>query len=216
MTKENSGYSVESSTWSLMDGKTTSIPLAGDYDVTLSAGWQVGRFTTAGAGNVGLSVSLAWPTKITSAINDSTTSITINNASASPKSGVSNTVAAIDVPGASHEIVVVTNRSGSNLTVTRGSQGTTAVSHLINAPVFILPNQTDNQLEQVGLSVLVPQVTGSLTNGGVWGGGTRTYRFTGLEASTTQVPNLFAKRTAGADDATIRNIQITLRPVRVG
>jgi len=205
------------SSWQLTTGVGPAIPLAGDYDLTLSLGIWASRTTTASAGNVGASASLAWPTKITQTINNSATTVTINNASASPKSGSSSTVAAIEVAGSgSHEIVTVSNRSSSTLTIARGTNGTSAASHNSGAPIFIIPNPDNQYVEQVGLSVLVPQVPGGASNGFIWGGGSRTYRFTGLEASTTQVPEIFHKSTAGADGGyTLQNIQIQLRPVRV-
>jgi hypothetical protein len=206
------------SNWVLSSGVSPAIPLAGDYDLSVSLGIYASRSITTSAGNVGATASLVWPTKITQTINSSATSVTINNPSAAPKSGTNSTVAAIEVAGnASYEVVTVSNRASSTLTIGRAASGTTAASHTSGAPIFILPNPDAAYVEQTGLSALVVQVTGPASTSAVWGGGSRTYRFTGLEASTTQVPELFAKATAGADNGfTLQNIQVTLRPVRVG
>lgn len=215
VTKETASVSGNTNL-QLTTGVAPAIPLAGDYDLTLSLNLYAERTTTTAA-NVGATATLTWPTKITGAINNSATSVTINNASANPKSGGNDNFAAIEVAGSgSFEIVGISNRTSSTLTISRGRSGTTAASHSANAPIFIIPNasgDTDSYL-QVGISASA-YITGSAAPSQVWGGGTRTYRFTGLEASTTQIPEVMHVGTAGSGGGVFRNIQIALRPVRV-
>ena len=215
VTKETTSVSGNTSL-QLTSGVSPAIPLAGDYDLTLSLNLYADRTTTTAA-NVGATATLTWPTKITGAINNSATSVTINNASANPKSGGNDNFAAIEVAGSgSFEIVGISNRTSSTLTISRGRSSTTAASHSANAPIFIIPNASgdaDSYL-QVGLSANA-YITGSAGPSQVWGGGTRTYRFTGLEASTTQIPEIMHVGTGGSTGGVFRNIQVALRPVRV-
>lgn len=201
------------SNWQLTSGVSPSVPLGGDYDLDLSLGIYVDRTTTTAA-NVGVATILSWPTKITSAINSSVTSATINNASAVPFSGSQQSIAAIST-GAGQEIVTVSNRSTSTVTIARGTNGTSAASHSANAPFFAVPNLYSTNVEQAGIAAL-SYITGSATPSQIWAGGSRSYRFTGLEASATQIPEVFHRMTSTADSYRLTNVSVAFTPVRVG
>lgn len=75
--------------------------------------------------------STAVATTLSASANNSTTSITVTALSGYPVS--TPWTAIIDPDTASEEVVEVTNVSGTTLTVTRGVDGTTAVSHSAGA-----------------------------------------------------------------------------------
>ena len=75
--------------------------------------------------------STAVATTLSASANNSTTSITVTALSGFPVS--TPWTAIIDPDTASEEVVEVTNVSGTTLTVTRGVDGTTAVSHSAGA-----------------------------------------------------------------------------------
>ena len=75
--------------------------------------------------------STAVATTLSASANNSTTSITVTALSGFPVS--TPWTAIIDADTASEEVVTVTNVSGTTLTVTRGVDGTTAVSHSAGA-----------------------------------------------------------------------------------
>lgn len=77
--------------------------------------------------------STAVRTTITAGINNSATSITIAAATGLPASYPYTMVLEQDT--ANEEVVEVTNRVGTTLTVTRGVDGTTAVAHSINTVI---------------------------------------------------------------------------------
>jgi len=75
--------------------------------------------------------STAVATTLSASANNSTTSITVTALSGYPVS--TPWTAIIDPDTASEEVVTVTNVAGTTLTVTRGVDGTTAVSHSAGA-----------------------------------------------------------------------------------
>lgn len=77
--------------------------------------------------------SVAQRTALTSSINAATTSIDVNAVTGFPSSFPYTLI--IDQDTVSEEAVTVTARSGLNLTVTRGVDGTTATSHSAGATV---------------------------------------------------------------------------------
>lgn len=77
--------------------------------------------------------STAVRTTLASSINNSDTSISIVSATGLPSSFPYTMVIDQDVTG--EEVVEVTNRVGTTLTVTRGVDGTTAVSHSAGASI---------------------------------------------------------------------------------
>lgn len=199
---------------------TPAIPLAGDYDIDLSAGLEA---KSTAAGMAGVCATLTFPTKLTNAsgITSSQTTMTVTNPSAI--SATSNAGhggnAFIDTNSTGLEVVNVTGVAGSTVTMTRGTTGTTgtaAATHALNAPVYSIPyapaTTTSASYDTTGLAVY------SYVSAGVpaCGGGTRKYRFNALEASTTQVPIIAYRMFAGADSAFILDAITTVRPVRVG
>lgn len=90
---------------------------------------------------------------LTSQIDGVTTLIPVNNGAALAATGTFSLL--ID-----QEIVTVTSRAGNNLTVIRGAEGTTPVTHLIGAAVT--PIMTARGLRQLFNDVpIVPTVPGS-------------------------------------------------------
>lgn len=74
-------------------------------------------------------------TTLNGAINDSTTSVTITSATGWPSVANTGFYVVIDPDTTSEEKVFVTARTGTGLTVTRGVDGTTAVSHSSGATI---------------------------------------------------------------------------------
>ena len=77
--------------------------------------------------------STAQETTLSSGINNTVATITVGATTGFPGSFPYTLI--LDPDTASEEVVTVTSSSGLNLTVTRGSDGTTAVSHLAGAKV---------------------------------------------------------------------------------
>ena len=77
--------------------------------------------------------SIAQRTTLSSGIDDTTTTVGVVAVTGWPASFPYTLI--IDQDTINEEVVTVTNRSGTTLTVTRGSDGTTAVAHDAGAPV---------------------------------------------------------------------------------
>jgi hypothetical protein len=189
--------------WTFSNVVQPNIPLAGDYNFELFVTFKT---TTSSTGNVGMFGALTWPTKLTQAISstDATTAY-INNSNAVISTS---TFALIG-----SEIVQITNNNSGTLTIVRAQQGTSAgSSYATNTPIYIIP-ATGGAVESAGVAAVSYSASAS---GETYGGGTRLYKFTDLEASSTQVPRFAFRQTSNADVGSYYGLSVTARPIRVG
>jgi len=192
--------------WQKSGSLLVTVPLAGLYEFELSAGLYAEN--TGGTTNFGTSMTLTWPTKLTSAIaTTSATSMVVTNADAARVAGSSySTYAFVD-----SEIVKITGKTGTTFTITRAQLGSTAATHAANAPVYIIPgvDTATTSIEHDGLTVVGYGATGAK----LWNGSTRKFRFTGLEAGS--IPTVvFTNSNANVTGAFV-NAVLYARPVRV-
>jgi hypothetical protein len=151
-----------------------TLPFNGDYDIEVSAGAYAE--ITAAAGNFGASLVPTWPTTLTAAVTStSSTTVTIADANAVVGTGGYLFVGS--------EVMLISGKSGTTLTVTRAQQGTTATTHSSGAAVYVIYGKDfgDADINNYGIALCGYSPSTGTTK--LWGGGTRKYRFTDLKAS---------------------------------
>jgi hypothetical protein len=193
--------------WQKSGSLLVTVPLAGLYEFELSAGLYAENIGGSAA-NFGTSMTLTWPTKLTNAITTtSATSMVVTNADAVRVSGSSySTYAFVD-----SEIVKITGRSGTTLTITRAQLGSTAATHAASAPVYIIPgvDTATTGIEHDGLTAVGYGATGAK----LWSGSTRKFRFTGLEAGS--IPTVVFTNSNANVTGAFANAVLYAQPVRV-